>query len=339
MTQTPTRVAQLERLDAQGQVQQAWDIDAWPVRLGRALDAHIAWPDAHLAAHHLTLDVDAQGQLLLQAEPSVNGVTLDGKALGVQAQVLAPGAVWQAGSSRWRVRRPSEPLPEEQALVHALPAHGGGESPISWRTLGALLVATLGWEAAGLWLDQNPSSTWNAYFTPLASMVAGITIWVLIWGLASKLFTHRYTVWPHLRVVLMYVLAIVLVGAAAGVLSYMFDWPSLARWAGPATVLIGAAMIAHHLRIVLPQHPTRVNGIVASLAVMAMTAGGALSWQRSDRLLPYQHLSTLPPPALRLASAKPMSQLLGELRALEAPLQAAAQKAEDEQEGALEEME
>jgi FHA domain len=325
------RIAQLERVDAQGQVLQAWDITAWPVRLGRALDSHIAWGDSHLAAHHLTLDTDSQGQLLLHAQPSLNGVQVDGVALGSQAHVLQPGAVWQAGANHWRVRREGEPWLEEQPLSRPAPVHR--EAPVSGRTLGVLLVAMLGWEGVDLWLGQTPSSTWIAYFTPLASMVAAITLWVLIWGLASKLFTHRYTVWPHLRVVLMYLLAIAVLSAVAGLLAYAFDLPSLSRWAYPLTVALGAAMIAHHLRIVLPQHPKRVNGIVAGLTGLAMVASAALNWQRMDRLLPYQHLSTLPPPAFRVAAAKPVDALMDQLRTLEAPLQAAAQKASDDEEG------
>jgi hypothetical protein len=337
MSSAPPRIAQLERLDAHGQVLQAWDIAAWPVRLGRALDAHIAWPDHHLAAHHLTLDVDAQGQLWLRPQPSVNGVQIEGAAAAGAAQLLAPGAVWRAGASHWRVRRDGDPLAEEQPL--AQPALVHAEPSFSWAGLGALVAAVLGWELAGLWLDQTPSSTWNAYFMPVASAAAAVTMWVLIWGLASKLFTHRYIVWPHLRVVLMYMLAIVLVGAVAGLLAYAFDWPALARWADPLTLLIGAAMIAHHLRIVLPQHPKRVNALVASLAGMAMLTSGALNWQRSDRLLPYQHLSFLPPPAFRVAQAKPVPVLMDRLQALEAPLQAAAQKAKDEEGGPLDEAE
>ncbi len=329
------RIAQLERLDAQGNVQQAWDITAWPVELGRGLDQQIAWPDPHLAAHHLTLDVDAQGQLVLQATQSVNGVQIEGAPARLQAaQVLAPGAVWQAGANRWRVRREGEALPAEQplhasaSLLHAL-------QPTSWRMLGALIAAVFGWELATLWLDQNPGSTWNAYVTPLMGIAAALTVWVLLWGLASKLFTHRYTVWPHLRIVLMYLLATSLLEALAGVLAYAFDAPALARWAGPASIAVGAAMFAHHLRTVLPAQARRVNTAVAAMTVAGMSVAGALSWQRIDRVMPYHHLSALPPPVLRVASPQPVPVLIEQLRSLEAPLQEAARRAKDEDDPAF----
>jgi hypothetical protein len=331
------RIAQLERLDAQGNVQQAWDIAAWPVRLGRGLDQQIAWPDPHLAAHHLTLDVDAQGQLVLQAAQSVNGVQVNGAAALAQ-QVLKPGATWQAGASHWRVRREGEALPAEQPL-HALASGVHALQPTPWRMLSALAVAVFGWELATLWLDQNPGSTWNAYVTPLMGIAAALTVWVLVWGLASKLFTHRYTVWPHLRIVLMYLLATSVIEALSGVLAYAFDAPALARWAGPLTIAVGAAMLAHHLRVVLPAQARLVNTAVAAMAVAGMGVVGALNWQRMDRLMPYQHLSTLPPPMLRVASPQPMPVLMEQLRGLEAPLQAAAQRAKEEDDPSLDDLE
>ena len=35
MTAAPLRLAQLELIDADGRVTQAWDVHAWPLRLGR----------------------------------------------------------------------------------------------------------------------------------------------------------------------------------------------------------------------------------------------------------------------------------------------------------------
>jgi hypothetical protein len=333
-TTTP-RLAQLERLDAEGHVQQAWDITAWPVRLGRGLDQDVAWPDPHLAEHHLALDVDARDQLVLLPAATVNGVQLGAhRASAGQAVTIAPGAVWQAGTSRWRVRRRDDPaMPEVPwSAPHAAGASAQDAAlmPVPWRSLGGLGVAVLAWESTTLWLDQNPGTTWNAYLTPVLAAVAALTVWVLMWGLVTKLFTHRYTVWPHVRIVLMYLLAMSVLDAAAGVLAYAFDMPALARWAGPLSLALAAAMLAHHLRVVLPQHARRVSTAMAVMTVLGMGVAGALNWQRIDRLMPYQHLSTLPPPALRAASPRPVAEFMQEVQGLETRLKAAAQRAKDE---------
>lgn len=336
------RIAQIERLDEQGQVLQVWDVAAWPLRLGRGFDQELSWPDAHLAEHHLTLALNDEGQLTLAPRSSLNGVQLEGRTL-TAAAVLPIGAVWQAGGSHWRVRQRGEPAAAEVPLgaggmAFASNAHRGAPPPpTSLRGLFLLAAAALGWEASTLWLDQTPSSTWNAYLTPLVGAVGAIIVWALLWGLASKLFTHRYTVAPHLRIALMYLLATFVIEALAGVVAYALDWPALARWAGPVTLVVGAAMLAHHLRVVLPQQAQRVNVAVAGMTVAGLALAGALSWQRQERLIPYVHLSTLPPPALRLAQPQPVAVLVDELRTLEGPLQDSARRAKDEEDGSPDE--
>jgi hypothetical protein len=137
---------------------------------------------------------------------------------------------------------------------------------------------------------------------------------------------------------LMYLLATSLLEALAGVLAYAFDAPALARWAGPASIAVAAAMLAHHLRVVLPAQTGRVNTAVAAMTVAGLSVVGALNWQRMDLLMPFQHLSALPPPALRVASPQPAPVLIEQLRGLEAPLQAAAKRAKDEDDPAFDDL-
>ena len=51
--------ALLEAIDRDGLVRQAWRIERWPVTIGRALDNDVVLTEAHVAAHHATLDVVA----------------------------------------------------------------------------------------------------------------------------------------------------------------------------------------------------------------------------------------------------------------------------------------
>jgi hypothetical protein len=319
------RLALLELLDADGRVQQSWDVVAWPVRLGRALDNEIVLHDPHVAAHHAWLDVDADGRLLLGARASRNRVRIEEGSASMltlaadQQSVLPPLALWHLGASTLRVRRPDDPLPDERAWQ---PAAG----PAPRRLTLALLAALLAWTGATLWLENDPQATWENYLPGVLAVTGGLALWASLWGLLSKLFTRRFVALPHLRVALAYVLAIVLVQAVLSLLSYMLDWP----WAGRVRELVAwalaAAMVAHHLRLVLPAHRARVNVALATAAVCAGAWTMASHWQRTDRFFDELYMATLPPPAWRLVGTQPSQALIEDLRTLEAPLAERARK-------------
>jgi hypothetical protein len=323
------RLAQLELLDAEGRVQQAWDVAAWPLTLGRALDNDVVLHDPHVAAHHAQLDLDAQGRLVLAVGASRNGARVEEGATALtlnqgQRAELAPLALWHLGTSTLRVRRADDALPDELPVLAVRAAGRVGRRPLA-----LLVAAMLAWTGATLWLQNNPAATWEAYLPPLMGVAGALLAWAALWGLVSKLFTRRFALLPHLRVALMYVLAIALSEAALGVLAYAADWP----WASRVRDVIGwalvAAMLAHHLRLVVPLPPRRVNAVVGVVAALVIVWVSALHWQRTDRIFEEPYLATLPPPSWRLAPAQPVPALIDDLRTLEAPLREAARKARD----------
>ena len=327
---TTTRLAQLELLDADGRVQQAWDVNAWPLSIGRALDNHLVLHDPHVAAHHAVLDVDGEGRLVLTVATSRNGVRVDeGVAtltLGQgQQAVLTPLAAWHLGASTLRVRRAGDPLADEQPLVARSSARALGK-PIT--VLAALLLA---WSAGTLWLQNEPTTSWETYLPPFIALVGGVLAWAALWGLASKLFTRCFAWQPHLRVVLMYALAIVMVEAVLGVSAYAADWPWVSRIRDVISWGLAAAMLAHHLRLVAPAHPRRVNAFVGGMAAMTVVWTSALHWQRTDRVFEELYMATLPPPSWRLAPSQPAQVLIDDLRTLEAPLRERARQAREKE--------
>jgi Inner membrane component of T3SS, cytoplasmic domain len=322
------RIAQVELLDGDGRVQQAWDVAAWPIAVGRALDNDLVLHDPHVAAHHARLDLDEQGRLVLCALASRNGVRIDEGAATLtlaqdQRTLLAPLATWHIGASTLRVRRAEDPLDDELS-VFVRP--GGG---VSRKPLAALAVAVLAWTAGTLWLQNNPTSTWEAYLPPAVGVAGALLAWAALWGLASKLFTRRFALLAHLRVALMYVLAIFVTEAALGVLAYIADWPWVSRIRDVIAWALVAAMLAHHLRLVVPLPPRRIDAVVGAVAALVIVWVSALHWQRNDRIFEELYLATLAPPSWRLAPAQPVQLLIDDLRTLEAPLLETARKARD----------
>lgn len=320
-----SRLAMLELLDADGRVQQAWDVRQWPLRLGRALDNDVVLHDAHAAAHHAVLDVDAQGRVLVSAGASRNGVRIDeGRSTltlaAGQRAALMPLARWHIGHSTLRVRLLADPLPDEQLLSPA-------SAPASrWPTL-LLLALTALWTGASLWIENNPDASWERYLPEIAALGGAAALWAGLWGLASKIFNRHFVLMPHLRVLLAYALAIGVCQLALSLLAYAADWAWPSRIRELVAWALGAAMISHHLRLVLPARARRINLALGAACVIAMAASMALNWQRTDRFFDELYATTLPPPSWRIAPAQPADVLIDELRTLEAPLQRSARKA------------
>jgi hypothetical protein len=319
------RVAQVELLDADGRVQHAWDVRQWPLRLGRALDNDIVLHDAHAAAHHAVLDVDAQGRVRVNAGASRNGVRIEeGRATltlaaGRQA-TLAPLAHWHIGTSTLRVRQLSDPLPVERALLPVA-------APVSRWATALLLALTALWTGAALWLENNPDASWERYLPELAALAGAAALWAGLWGLASKIFNRRFVLLPHLRVLLAYALAIGVCQLALSLLAYAADWPWASRIRETVTWALAAAMVAHHLRLMLPARAPRINLAVGGACGLAIVSSMALNWQRTDRVFDELYVTTVPPPGWRLAPAQPTDALIDDLRRLEAPLRESARKA------------
>jgi hypothetical protein len=312
------RLALLEVLDADGRLLLGHDVQAWPLRLGRAIDNDVVLHDPHAAAHHATLDVDAQGRATLQVGTSRNGIRLDDtrgtRRLQSGERVELPSlARWHIGHSTLRLRLPADPLPEELTMAAVRPPPSG-KLPV------VLALLALAWQLGSLWLGGHPSSTWESYLLPLLASVTTLGLWVGVWGLASKLFTHRLTVFAHLRIALSWVLAGHVLDLALGLLAFAFDWPWASRIREPLGVLMLAGMVLHHLRVVLPAMRWRLHALVGTMAVVAVAGQLGLQWQRQDRLFDELYLSTLPPPALRLTRGESPASLVERLEHLEKPL-------------------
>ncbi len=319
------RLALIEVLDAEGRVTHAFDVTAWPVRLGRALDNEFVLHDPQVAAHHATLEVDGAGALTLRVGNSRNGARIErGRSLvplaaGEQA-TLEPLARWQLGASMLRVRRLHDPLPEEAAQA------GLAQQAPRW-LLPALAAAALAWVGITLWLSNNPDSGWEDYVPALLSAVGGLAVWGLLWGLASKLFTHRFVFTPHLRLALGFSLAMLASELVLSMLAFALDWPWASRARPLVLLALGAALVARHLRLVLPLAWRHVRAVVVVLAVLSAAVQMATQWQRNERLVDELYASTLLPPAWRLVGAQAPQTLVQELRALEKPLRESARKA------------
>lgn len=308
------RIAVVEILDRDGHARQTVPVAHWPVTVGRAVDCDVVLDDPHVAARHATLD-EVNGELILQVGESVNGAEWRGTRVRAGASAPLPqGEPIQIGTTRLRIRRAADVLAPERTLV---------PEPAASRVPLPLLVTGLAaWELGDQWLRTDPGGRFTDYLEIAVFLVLALVIWCGVWALASKLFRHRFEFWPHTRIATSYMLVSSVLGFALPVLAFMSGWTLLSRVAGFAVGAVACAMVVAHLARIVPGRRRALGVGMAALFATGVAVILARNYQAQDRLFSELYVSTLAPPALRLASPVPPAQFLEEARALKAVLDA-----------------
>jgi hypothetical protein len=323
-----TRLALIECQEREGRALRMLDVHAWPLTIGRALDNDLVLDDPCAAAHHARLAPDAQGQLLLQALPGLNGLRVGRRQLAPgQSLALGPeGARLQIGHARLRLRLPGEVLAPERAL----PRRGPGGA------MGLLLVgcALVALQAAGHWIALDPGADYTAWLPFVAGLALGVAGWCGAWALLSKLFQHHFEFIGHLRIALPWLLAIGLVDALWPQIAASLNWPGMWQLGGPLQALLMAALVRAHLALVLPAHVRVVTGVIAVVVLAGGAVSLALTHRSTDSYASAPYMSTLPMPALRLGGTVPVNTLVQAMgpvaQKLAARVKQARQEAQDD---------
>jgi hypothetical protein len=295
-------------------VRQVVSIRQWPVTIGRAIDCDVVLDDPHVAARHASLAEEGDA-LNLHVGDSVNGARLlKGQVAAGKTAALPSGEVFQLGGTRLRVRRASDPVAPERALAPA-----GGRVALFVLAV-ALLVRTV----AEQWLNTDPGGRLIEYVPFLAGGATLLAVWCGVWAVGSKLFQHRFEFSAHARIAMSYVLALGVTGVLLSLLAYALSWAFLSRITGFVGGAVLCAMVWQHLTLILPSHRRALAMAAGALFVASSLVLSANSYQANDRIFSELYVSTLAPPALRLAPAITTERFIDESRALKAVLDAHA---------------
>lgn len=308
-----SRVALIELLDRDGAVAHRIPVERWPVTVGRAIDCDVVLDDPHAAACHATLEAP-EGVPQLRVGDTRNGVRLGARTLAAgDSAALATGAEWQIGRTRLRLRLAGEPLAPEQPWVV--------RAPVRVRPLLVGLALLLVWLIGERWLQNDPDTPLGSYVPVLVGTPVALGVWCFLWALGAKLFTHRFAFLAHLRLALGVLFASLLLDALLPLAAFALSLPALARIGELVTLALVCGLLWGHLALILP---TRRPALAVAFATMFVVGAGlklALTHQRSERWFAPLYLSTLGPPALRLAPTVTPQQFVDEARALQPRLE------------------
>ena len=294
----PGARALLEVLDRDGQARQTVVVDAWPLRIGRALDNDVVLSDPHIAPHHLSIAATDAGLTLTVGETR-NGVQFDHQRLrsGASAALPTDGEPIELGVGRTalRLRLPGHALAPELALAPA--------GSLARRTAPLALAALLLIAGAlfGTYLETDPEGFARAAGNALLGGIVGAAVWCTVWALLSKTFTRQAHFGWHLRVFLYASIALLAVTTLPALLAFALSWPWLSDFDFIGSIVVIAAALYFHLLAVEPAKHRLLKWVAATCAVVGVLLSLWFNVQRSDQFGDELYMSHLFPPALRLA--------------------------------------
>jgi hypothetical protein len=323
---TPSqRLALIECLERDGRSARVRDVWQWPLTIGRAIDNDLVLDDPFVAPHHARLELADDGSLRLQVLHTQNGVQMGGRrhAQGAALPVPAGGSLLQVGGITLRLRLPGEMLAAEQPL----PVATGLQR---WLPLaaGALVLAQT---TAEHWLGLDPGAGTSAWLPQLVGVAGALAGWAGLWALMSKLFQHRFDFNAHLRILLPWLLATMVVAQVLPGLAAALDWPWLWHLSGPAQVVLGTLLVRAHLMHVLPSHRRAVSAAVAAALLTGSAITLTATHRATDSFSRAPYMSTLPMPALHWATPVASTTLVQAMAPLAQQLAQRVQKAQQEE--------
>jgi hypothetical protein len=267
------------------------------VCVGRGYDNDVVIDDPYVAARHLRVFRDAEGQLVAEDLGSVNGLYLDRDSRRRERILIDPERPLRVGHTLVRVRGPGYAVKGER--VAAAQVHGMGLVLTV-----ALAAAVLGITLMTLWLSETGEPRASRYLVPVLMRGLLVAGWVGAWAVLARVFSGGAHFRRNLVIALSGLLAIALYNEFANFLSFALTWRIASTYAYVALWCILAVTCFFHLREIGATRLKLKGGIVAAL--LAIAIGLQTLWQ-SEAFHDFGQQSfviRLMPPALRLAPVR-----------------------------------
>jgi hypothetical protein len=280
----------IETLARNGDVLHRQQLNALPIRIGRAYDNDVILDDDYVAPRHALVDVDSHDKLVLHDLGSRNGVVKGGRRLPSLA--LTGDTIVRIGHTSLRVRAADFPVQPElvDRTMHGWEGALPGMAGVLLAALVALIVT---------WLFDTRSLQAFYYLQALAAGVAGAIAWGGAWAFANRLFGRHARLGRHIFIAgagLAAVLAWELVSNSA---AFAFSLEALTRYGSHGVIALAAGILYFHLATVKPQLRLRFRWLCMLFAVAGAGLMLIANVQRSGRVADELYMGVLLPPAMR----------------------------------------
>lgn len=313
----------VETLALNGDVLHRHQVNRLPIRIGRGYDNDYLLDDDFAAARHAIVDLDENGQLVMQDAGSQNGIVHLGKR--VKTVLVTGDTVVRMGHSSIRIRSADYQVPPE---IIDRTRHGWeGVFP---GLLGIVLIALFGLSVE--WIRDFKVIQPVTYLQTLAWSLGAGFLWAGVWAFTNRLFGRHARLGRHLFIVGAGLTALTLYKLVATVLAFSYSWEWMTAFGTHAGIAVVCATLFHHMATVKPQ---QVRRFAASCTVLFMLGSGLVllsNQQRNGRLADDLYMSVMLNPALRASADKPVESFMSDVGKMKAALDASrTRKAEDDE--------
>lgn len=288
--------ALIDVLDAEGVHVQRLRVDAWPVRIGRAVDNDIVLDDPHVAAHHAEIAAAIDGGLWIRDLGTINGLRDATARRRVDALALDAPRTILVGRSRLRIRVDGDAIAPERPLRRDLRI----ARPVAAI---AIFLAVVGLEILEAWLAAGPERDVLGLATPGLLVGGTVLIWAAFWAFAGRLVSRRTEYVPHLGIGAAAMLVLSAGNTLGAIAAYAFAAPVLDRYGYlPLAAIIAVAAFAH-LNWANPERRRAFAVVAMLIGVTVLGVNMLTQYEQSGGFADKPFSSALYPPRLRLATA------------------------------------
>lgn len=267
--------------------------------IGRSVSADVTLDDAHAAALHASVEITADGKILVSDLGSVNGIVVAGKRQHETKNLALADGMLQIGRTHLRVRTTHEKLPPEKpdqlrpASMLRDPAWIAGAGAL----VSGMQLAYGGWLAA-------PRDLATVIVTTLISGALAAGAWIAFWALLSRVMQSEWRWLRHASIFLGVAAVFVAINGIMELGWFVFSlpqWSTRAAWIG--AIAFGCALYLHLIHA--SSITTRSAALVA--CIIPVLSGGTGQWvQARYQMRDVNHIATsvrIYPPSLRLRAA------------------------------------
>lgn len=262
--------------------------------IGRGYGCDVVLDDPHVAAAHLRVSRDAQGQFAVEDLGTLNGLYVGRERMPTPKAVLEPDQPIRIGGTWLRLRSADHPVATERPPA---PSSGG------WVLPATLVAGALGLALLETWLSNSGEPKLSEYLAPPTLALLLGAAWAGAWAIASRVFSHRARYPRHLETAFGGLLAFAIVNRVLSLLAYAVSAPALSAHGYLPLWLILAVVCLLHLLAINPRHRAWKAGLVAVATLAGIGFSLLLRQEQRETFGPSVVLGELYPPSLRLVPA------------------------------------
>jgi Inner membrane component of T3SS, cytoplasmic domain len=301
--------------------------------VGRGYQNDLIIDDPAVSSAHVRFSRDETGAWWIDDLASDNGTVDMSSDTRVSRLQLTENAALRIGHTLLTVRSGAFVVPAAIRMTGGVQTAAATAAPsrvVYYAFAAMLLVGAT--SALSIWLKQTGESKVAIYVFGVIMLPMMALGWALAWALVTRIVAARGQFFRHLLIVGVALLAMSLIGALVKYADYTFAFVNASTWESAVTWLAIGALLAAHLRVVVPNRVRLVTVVVGVLIVAAISMDYVLKEER-QRLQPPQIVTSLLPSFLPTKPPVSTTRLFEAINALKPDLEEERKKDPPQQQG------